>query len=133
MLITAEISGYFGIGWGGNIMTLVDMLIVNVNVDNKASPVIIVDDSYSYKKGAPVYDTLYGGTYDITVLGYALTMTSTTVKIQRLMDDKDKFDFQFTADQEVPFDFAFEPNSNTVAYHDYNTGWGTLILQSANT
>jgi len=81
MLITADISGYFGIGFGGNIMTLVDMIIVNVNVDNKDSPVIIVDDSYSYKKGAPVYDTFYGGSYDITVLGYSLTTTTTTVKI----------------------------------------------------
>ena len=47
MLLTAQTTGYFGIGFGGNAMDHVDMLVFNLNEDNKDSPVVIFDDTYS--------------------------------------------------------------------------------------
>lgn len=73
MLLTSTSPGYFGIGFGGNIMTSVDMIIANVNTDNANKYIVIADDSWAKSTGAPVYDTLLGGTYDITVLGYEAT------------------------------------------------------------
>jgi hypothetical protein len=53
-------------------MDRVDMVICNRNNDNVNSPIVIVDDRWAKTKGTPATDTVLGGTYDITVLGYEL-------------------------------------------------------------
>lgn len=64
-LLTSKTTGYFGIGWGSNLMSNMDMTIVNVNNDNINFPIVVVDDSYSITTGSPKYDTMLGGTYDL--------------------------------------------------------------------
>ncbi|KAL4488438.1 hypothetical protein ABPG72_013006 [Tetrahymena utriculariae] len=135
-LVRCLTNGYFGIGWGSNLMSNMDMHIFNVNLDNPNFPIVIVDDSYSVGPGAPKYDTMIGGTYDITVLGYLVEQTQVTVKYVRKMANQDvKNDFQFQYNQEIPFAYALSPSdafSLTLVYHQYNIGWGTLILQATD-
>lgn len=93
------------------------------------SPIVIVDDSFSKMKGPPVYDTIFGGTYDITVLGYSVQAASITAKISRKLNTDDIYDFTFLPTQDVPFDFAYLPGALTLIKHGKNNiGWGTLVL-----
>lgn len=77
MLLTAATTGYFGIAINGNSMSSVDMIVFNLNADNKKAPTIVIcDDSYSFGNTQPMYDTALGGTYGISVLGYQVNTDS---------------------------------------------------------
>ncbi|KAL4443103.1 hypothetical protein ABPG74_002170 [Tetrahymena malaccensis] len=135
-LVRCLTNGYFGIGWGSNLMSNMDMHIFNVNIDNPNFPIVVVDDSYSVGPGSPKYDTMIGGTYDITVLGYLVEQNQVTVKYVRKMVNQDvNNDFQFQYNQEIPFAYALSPSdafSLTIVYHKYSIGWGTLVLQASD-
>ncbi|EAR85450.2 DOMON domain protein (macronuclear) [Tetrahymena thermophila SB210] len=135
-LVRCLTNGYFGIGWGSNLMSNMDMHIFNVNIDNPNFPIVIVDDSFSSGPGSPKYDTMLGGTYDITVLGYLVEQNQVTVKYVRKMANQDvNNDFQFQYNQEIPFAYALSPAdafSLTLIYHKFNIGWGTLVLQASD-
>ena len=54
-------------------------------------------------------DTTLGGQTDYTLLGYTLNKNAGTViaKIQRKLDTKDIYDYQFKVNSRVPFEYAF--------------------------
>lgn len=115
IVVTKPPFGWFGIGFGSSVMTNTDMFVAQI-INGQVG----IDDYYSSRKGRPTPDQNYpGGKSNWEFVDYNLNSSMWVVKVKRLVNTGDKYDFVLTQTRDLPICVSWGPSVLGYHYEDY--------------
>ena len=114
IVLTEPPFGWIGIGFGSSTMTDTDMLIAQL-INGQVG----IDDYFSSRQGRPAPDQNYpGGKSDWEFVDFSLNENIWVVKVKRLVNTGDKYDFALYPNESLPICVAW--GNKLLSFHDSN-------------